>query len=255
MKKLFGIVAIASLMLAGLSGGVAYACTDAQTCSTSYQVNEVFFGAGGNLNSCSTNFCSKQSAGELAVGNTKGSQFQAQAGFNTDRQPFIEFTVNSVNIDLGSLNTSSTTTANATFSVRTYLANGYAVINASPPPVNNSYTLNALTAQAVSNVGTEQFGINLVANHNPNVPTSTFGADPVQVPSSSFAYGAVTSDYNVPDEYMYAYGTNNVHATVATSSSSTSDTDYTISYIFNVSHVTPGGTYIFHHVLVATSTY
>ena len=255
MKKLFGMLAIACLVFAGLTGGIVYACTDAQTCSSNYQVNEAFFGAGGNLSSCSTNFCSKQSTGELAVGNTKGNQFQAQAGFNTDRQPFIEFIVNSVNIDLGSLTASSTTTANATFSVRTYLANGYAVINASPPPTNNSYTLNPLTSQSVSASGTEQFGINLVANHNPNNPLASFGADPVQVPSATFAFGAATSDYNIPDEYMYAYGTNNVHATVATSSSSTSDTDYTISYIFNVSHVTPGGTYNFHHVLVATSTY
>src|SRR5579862_7352962 len=73
----------------------------AQSSSSNYQVNEVFFGSGGELNACSSNFCSKQSAGETAVGNTASPNFQAQAGFNTDRTPFIQFNVSAVSINVG----------------------------------------------------------------------------------------------------------------------------------------------------------
>jgi len=51
---------------------------------------------------------------------------------------------------------------------------------------------------------------------------------------------------------MYKYLNGDV---VAFSTQSSSYTNYTISYIFNVSNVTPGGSYLFHHVLVATSTF
>lgn len=72
---------------------------DQQACSSGpvkYGVSETFFGSGG-LDTCPTvgsnAYCAKMSAGELTVGNTKGNQFQAQAGFNTDRTPYIEAVV------------------------------------------------------------------------------------------------------------------------------------------------------------------
>jgi hypothetical protein len=219
----------------------------AQSQSANYRVNEVFFGSGGELNACSTSYCSKQSAGESVVGNTSSTNYQAQGGFNTDRQPYIEFNVSNTNVDLGELTATTTKTATATFSVKSYLSHGYVVVNASDPPSNNGYIMNGITGpSAPSAVGTEQFGINLVANTSP----LTFGANPVQLPDSSFSYGNVVGDYGIPDTYKYVKGD-----TVATSTKSTSFTQYTVSYLFNVSNVTPGGTYILHHVLVATATY
>lgn len=218
----------------------------AQSSSTHYQVNEVFFGSGGSLNSCSTNYCSKQSAGETAVGNASSANYQTQAGFNTDRTPYIEFTVGTTNINLGTLSANSTQTANADFSIKAYLTHGYSVVNASDSPVNNGYHLHALAIPSPSQAGVEQFGINLAANTDP----VTFGADPTFGPDSSFASGQVQADYNTPNLYKYAKGD-----VIALSASSSSYTNYTISYIFNVSHVTPGGTYTMRHVLVATATY
>ena len=218
----------------------------AQSASNNYQVNEVFFGSGGELNACSTSYCSKQSAGETAVGNTSSPNYQAQAGFNTNREPYIEFTVSNTNVDLGTLTASSTKTATSTFSVKTYLAHGYNVVNASDPPTNGSYIMNALSLPTSSQTGTEQFGINLVANTNP----ITFGANLTHTPDATFGYGQVGVDYSIPDQYKYLKGD-----VVAMSNQSTSYTNFTISYIFNVSNVTPGGSYLFHHVLVATSTF
>jgi hypothetical protein len=226
--------------------GLPAAAQAAQSTSANYSVDEVFFGAGGELNACSTNYCSKQSAGELAVGNSKSTNFQAQAGFNSDRTPYIQVIVSNTNVDLGSLSATSTKTTNATFSVKAYLAHGYSVMNASPPPTNTTYTMKNLTVPTASSPGTEQFGINLVHNTTP----VAFGADPVQIPDNTFSFGLVSNAYDIPGQYTYNQGD-----VIASSNSSTSATDYTVSYIFNISHVTPGGTYVFHHVIVATATY
>lgn len=219
----------------------------AQASSSNYQVNEVFFGSGGELNACSTAYCSKQAAGESAVGNTSSPNYQAQGGFNTDRQPYLQFTVSNTNIDLGKLSTTSTKTATASFSIKAYLSHGYSVVNASDPPSNNGYVMQAITtAPTASSAGTEQFGINLVSNTNP----ISFGADKTYTPDSTFSSGQVAADYSNHD--MYVYRKNDV---IAYSNTSSSYTNYTISYIFNISSVTPGGTYELHHVLVATATY
>lgn len=216
------------------------------TSSSNYQLGEAFFGAGGELDATSPNYQAKESAGELAVGDTSSPNYQAHAGFNTDRQPYIQMDVGTTNVNLGTLSASSTATATATFSVETYLAHGYVVTNVGAPPTNGSYTMNAPSVPTASVAGTEEFGINLVANTFP----TNFGSNLVNEPDNTFAFGEVTPNYDTPNYYMYSQGD-----PVAQSVSSTSFTVYTISYIFNISHVTPGGTYTFYDVLVATSTY
>jgi len=221
----------------------------AQSASPNYQVNEAFFGAGGELNSCSGQYCAKQSIGELATGKicSNGSYgYCAQAGFNTDRSPYIQVTVSNTNVDLGTLTPSSTKTANSSFEVKSYLAQGYSVINASDPPKNGTHTLAPLSTPTASIVGDEQFGINLVDNTSP----INFGDDPAQNPDATFSFGQAATDYDTANFYKYAKGDS-----VALSNSSTSTTDYTVSYIFNVSNLTPGGQYDFYHVLVATATF
>ena len=161
----------------------------AQSSSSNFQVNEVFFGSGGELNACSTNYCSKQAAGETVVGSAASPNFKTEAGFNTDREPYIQFIVSNTNVNLGTLTSSTTKTATSSFTVKAYLSHGYSVINASDPPTNNSYTMQAITVPASSIVGTEQFGINLVANTAP----ISFGANPVQLPDSSFSSGQVSA--------------------------------------------------------------
>jgi hypothetical protein len=217
-----------------------------QSSSPNYQVNEVFFGAGGDLNECSTTYCAKDSIGETGVGDISSTNYQAQAGFNTDRTPYLQFIVNTTSVNLGILTTASATYTTATFSVKSYLAGSYTVINASPPPQNNSYTMHSLTSPTASIPGTEQFGINLVANTSP----ATFGVAPLQVPGTTFSYGQVAAGYNTANLYKYVQGD-----TIAYSNQSSGETDYTISYIYNISSVTPGGTYTMNHVLVATSTF
>lgn len=220
--------------------------------SATYQVNETFFGSGGELNACSATYCSKQSTGELAVGQTASTGYKAQAGFNTDRSAYLEVSTSTTNINLGTLSTNAPTTASASFTVKSYLSHGYTVANASDGPSNNGYNMATITIPTGSIPGTEQFGMNMRANTSP----VAFGADPVQhlAPDNTFGFGYVPSnpglDYNSPDFFRYVK-----NDSIAQSDKSSSDTTFTISYLFNISPVTPGGTYVFHHVLVVTATF
>lgn len=245
-RKLVSSLALGILLMLSVTGMVEAA----QSSSTNYQVNEVMFGSGGELNACSSQYCAKESLGETTVGNTKSTNYQAQGGFNTDRTPSIEFVVNAATIDLGVLKTNATATASVGFSVKSYLSDGYSVVNASDPPSYAGYTLANLTTPTASAAGTEQFGINLVSNTTGCGAPANFGANPVQVPSSVYSFGTVASGYNTCGQFKYVKGD-----VIASSPRSSGETDYTVSYIFNISNTTPAGLYTFNHILVATATY
>lgn len=246
------VLALLVMLLCGTTVAYAACPTGLQSCSTKYGVNEVYFGSGGQLHACSggpVGYCAKQSAGELTVGAIcdPSNIYCAQAGFNTDRVPSLTFVVNSANTNLGAMSSGTTKTATGTFSVYSYLTSGYVVINASNPPSNGTYTMNALSSPTASSSSAEQFGINLVANTSPSIAGSSA---PVQIPSGTFSFGAAAAGYNTTNLFKYVKGD-----TIASSSKSSGETDYTISYIFNISPTTPGGTYTMNHVLVATSTF
>lgn len=220
--------------------------------STNYRVDQTFFGSGGELNACSGSYCSKQTAGELSVGNVCSTSYCAQAGFNTTDDPFLEFVVTGNNIDLGYLDTTTVKTATGTFNVRAWNSGGYVVRTVSDPPTNpqNNQQLTALSSPAASSPGTEQFGINLVKNTNFCGGGCDLGADPSQVPNSSFSFGVAATGYDTANQFKYAK--NDI---IAQSTKSTSITAYTVSYIFNINSGTASGKFVFNHILVATGTY
>lgn len=262
---------LASLGLMGTIPATAWAaCSNPnqQSCSSNYGVNEVSFGAGGQLcdiangTGTSANYCAKSAFGELTVGNIASSNYQAQAGFNTDRTPSLTFCVylstcgDNPAINLGTLSSGTTATTNAKFAVKTYLASGYQVVTASDPPKNGSYTMQTPSSPTASNPSAEQFGINLVANNScgGGLPGS-LGASPAQIPDSTFSFGAAAHNsgsdyYDTACQFMYKKGD-----IIANATKSSGETDFTISYIFNTTNVTPGGTYTINQVLVATSTF
>jgi hypothetical protein len=217
-----------------------------QAQSSNYQVNEVYFGSGGELHACSATYCAKQAAGETAVGNPSSTNYQARAGFDTNREEYLIFIVNASSANLGVLSTGSAATTTGTFSVKSYLTTGYVVLNAANPPSSGGNSLTNLTSPTASSPGTEQFGINLKANTSP----TTVGADPVQVPSGSFSFGAAATGYNTANQYKYVKGD-----TIASSTKSSGETDYTVTYLYNISTNTKAGQYVFNHDMVAVSTY
>jgi hypothetical protein len=246
------LVGVLPLVSIGIADATVYT-------STHYQVNQLLFGSGGCLSSvCSSPGYSAQiSVGEVGVGNTKGNAYQAYSGYNTNDAPYLQFIVNSSSTSLGYLSSSSVATAIGTFSVRDYLSQGYIVETDSPPPANAFHTITALSTASLSVPGTEQFGMNLVANSIPAI-----GVPPVQNPSSVFSFGSVTSGAPGPNGTSVAAGYStanyfkyNSGDIIAASNQSSGETDYTISYIMNISSSTAAGAYTFNQVLIALPTY
>jgi hypothetical protein len=218
--------------------------------SPNYGVDQATMSAGGVNDASSTNYKANASLGDTAVGNSSSTNFQANSGFVTTADPYIEMTATAGSADLGYLKPANASTTTWTFSIRSYLTSGYIVTNASDPPVATSgtgtHTLTNLTSQTASSPGTEQFGINLVANTSP----VTFGANPIQVPDATYSYGTAATGYDTPNLFKYVKGD-----TVASSTKSSGETDYTVSYLYNVSTGTQAGSYTFNHVLIVTSTF
>lgn len=106
--------------------------------SSSYGVDEVFMGAGGANDMSSATYRGRASLGDTAVGNSASGSYQAYSGFTTNADPYIEMDVTTSSTDLGYLSTTATSSATTTFTVRTYLASGYNVVNGSDPPTNTS---------------------------------------------------------------------------------------------------------------------
>lgn len=220
----------------------------AESSSNNWSVDRVFFGVGGELEACGDDYCAKQTAGEIAAGHTAGSVFRAQAGHNVEREPYLAFSVAGGPIDLGYLSKAATAYTYGTFAVKTYLSHGYVVQLAADPPTNRgdpTHQINPLATPTSPTPGIEQFGVNLRDNSAPNV-----GADPVQVPDNTFSFGEVAADYDTPNLFKYLKGD-----TIASSDRSTGETDYTITFIYNIDDLTAEGTYEFNATLVATSTY
>lgn len=214
--------------------------------SPSYKVDELFIGAGGSNDASSPSFQGRASVGDLGVGNAASANFQAYAGFTTTGAPVLEVIVNSANLDLGTLSASTTASGTATFSVRTYLASGYVVITKGAPPTSEAgATISPLTSGGASTTQTEQFGMNLKDNSSPNV-----GAEPAQIPDSSFSYGFPATGYATANNFRYNDGD-----IIAQSNSSTGQTDYTISYVVNISPITEAGVYVFRQDIVVVGTY
>lgn len=258
MRK--GFIFATSIILCSLVGLVSTVFAQ-QSSSPNYQVNETFFGTGGELNATSTNYRSKQAAGELTVGALRSAIYSAQAGFNTDRLPYIAAATLTPSVDVGVLDPSRPNVGTAQFWVKAYLADGYSVQVYGLPPTNGTHSFNTPSTAFTSSSGVEQFGINLAANNNlvgaktgtPLAAVGNFGAAPSQFPdytAEPFGFGQVVGSYATANSFHYTNGSQIAYAT-----RSSSDTTYTISYLFNISRVTPAGTYTMVQSVVATAIY
>lgn len=234
----------------------------AQYNSTNYKAEETYFGTGSQTESSSTNYRSMQSSGALGVGDVSSGSYRAGSGFLTPQEPFLELTISGPNVDLGILSagvTSSVTsrggTCNCTFSVKSYLSSKYVVKTMSNPPTNESgHSLAGKSTQGSPNVGVEEFGINLVDNTTPNI-----GANPVNRPDDTFADGeagsGLSSDYAVADQFKYVVGDTIAHSAKTTGKQAIGQTDYTISYIANITVLTRAGAYSMKQDLVVIASY
>lgn len=230
-------------VLVGVFGvGTAFAVDPS---SSHYQVTQGQFTSGTSVQSCSGSYCAKISVGDAAVGGAASPSTTAQFGSITNSDPLLEVIVTAGVSNLGTLTTETTATKITTVKIRNYLSGGYVLQIVGDPPKFDGHTLATSSTPAQSVPGTEQFGINAVANTNPSV-----GADLVQVPDSATSFGTVYSNYNSPNLFMFSSGDNVAHST-----KSSGETDYTISMIVNISNATPAGHYSGDFSAVAIPVY
>ncbi len=220
----------------------------AQSVSPSYRIDEAVFGSGGQVEGGSENYGGRASLGDLGVGNSQSDNFQAYGGFATTDEMYLEFIVDGGLRDFGELTTTTTGTATAGFSVRSYLSSGYEVMIKGSTPTNLSGVsrpLAAMTSTNISQQGTEQFGVNVRDNSFPDI-----GVDPIQDPDATFSFGAAATGYNITNQFKYVEGD-----TIAYSNSSSGRTDFVLSMIANVGTGTPGGAYETSLSLVVVPTF
>lgn len=211
------------------SAGTVMATTSV---SPNYEVSETEFGAGSALESCSGKYCAKASIGDVFAGTSKSLSHTASFGeIAKDSDPVLDVIIEEGQSDLGVLSVEKTSSKTTIIKIRNYMSDGYTLQIIGEPPKYQSHSLQAPSSPTDARPGTEQFGINLVANTVPAV-----GADPVQTPSEEFSFGQVWPDYATANKFMYDSG-----AVIASSDRETGQTEYTVSMIVNVAGSTPAG--------------
>lgn len=137
-------------------------------------------------------------------------------------------TVSGSTVDLGTGSTTTTASGTSVFAASTNGINGYTVTVNGATLTSGSDTISALASNAASSIGTSQFGMNLVSNATPSVGSAVTGT----------GTAAVAANYNTADSFRFATG-----ETVASVSAPTNANAFTVSYIANISGLTPPGHY------------
>jgi len=153
-------------------------------------------------------------------------------------------------VDMGVIDPGTPGVGTATFTARAYLNSRYVIISPRDPPTSSSGAqIDAMTSATTFNAAVEQFGMNLVANTSP----ATQGAAPSRQPldNGTFAFGEAAPGYDTANNYQYNPG--DIIARSITRGYG--ETDYTISYMLNVTPITPAGQYRMEQDLVITATF
>ena len=211
--------------------------------SATYRIDESSIGTSDAVDVESASYGISSATGDLGVGNSSSSNYQINAGSKTSPDPALSFAVDATGTGFDDFSPTSTATTTMTFTVRNYTTYGYVVQIFGDGPTYNSHEISPMTTTGVSQVGTEQFGINLVANTSP----ISIGANP---DNGEFGDGSVEAGYGTANQYRYVSG-----ETIASAPGDSGETAYTITFIANVTPLTPGGSYTIKQTLVATGTY
>lgn len=143
-------------------------------------------------------------------------------------------------VNLGSLTPSTTGSGTSQIGIATNAGSGYAVTVAGTTLTSGANTVNAMAAATTSSQGTEQFGLNLVANTTPTVG---------QAPDGS-GTGAPATGYGTANNFKFVTG-----ETIASKASADDFRRYTVSYMANVANTTEPGTYATTLTYVGTATF
>lgn len=257
-KQVFGYSFAVTVICAVVA--VLVPIVQAQSSSSSYRVEESYFGSGGQTDASSANFRARQSTGAIGVGDASSANYRSSSGFDTPSTPFLEVVVTNAAVNLGDLEDATpkygaaqADACNCSFVVRSYLSSEYNVITASDPPKSeNNKILQNKSVQGVpsTSLSTEEFGMNLVDNSTPDI-----GANPANQPDNTFADGTVASGYEVPNQYKYVKGDIIARSPATIGNQGIGQTDYTITYMAKISSITTAGLYKMNHEIIVVASY
>lgn len=131
--------------------------------------------------------------------------------------------------DMGTLSTADTLTAESQMAVGTNASGGFAITANGSAPSAGTNVIKGSESPSLSAPGSNQFGLNLVANSSPTV-----GNDP----EGEWANAMASSDYSVPNQYKYVAGD-----VVAYSPNVSLMKKFTVSYILNANPSLRAGVY------------
>lgn len=131
---------------------------------------------------------------------------------------------------------SATAATSLTATVGTNAASGYAVYVQGPTLTSGSNTIAALGSATASTPGTAQFGLNVA------VGTTGAGA-PV-----------ATAPYSTASQYAWT-ATSSAQTQIASNNAPDSGSIFNLSYLANISALTPAGTYAATHTYTATGNF
>jgi hypothetical protein len=131
--------------------------------------------------------------------------------------------------DLGNLSPTETLYASSQMGIGTNASSGFAVAAYGPPLSAGTHEIDPLPTPSPSKPGTNQFGLNLVANTSPEI-----GADP----DGPFLNAVTMNQYGEPNKFMYKNGDRLAYAPNVSLVRR-----FTTSYIVNISPNLPAGIY------------
>ncbi len=211
--------------------------------SPNYILDESAVGTSDMSQSSSASYTGTNATGSLSVGNASSNSYNISTGTKTTPDPALTFSMDDYSADFGSFSATIPTTTTTSFSVTNYTSYGYVAQIVGNAPSNGTHTITAMSTTGASIAGTEQFGINLVANTSP----AAFGAN---LNNHQFGFGQIAPNYSTTNQFRYVSG-----ETIALAPKSSGKTTYTVSYLINVSSITPGGQYASDQIIIVTGTY
>ncbi len=227
-KLIFYLLLISSALLL-LSVGTIWARME----SANYVIWADVFSSGGTEDSTSANYSLSDTIGEAIIlsATSTSVNYGTKAGFR-EMYPdqYLTLSVSATAVDLGTLSTSEAKTGSHTMTVATNAVGGFTTTVLGSTLTSGANDINAIgAAAAASTPGTEQFGINLVANTSPSVGANPNGTSPI---------GSAANQYNTADFFAFHTGD-----TVATSTQAINSTIFAVSYLANIATDTVAGSY------------
>ena len=130
---------------------------------------------------------------------------------------------------MGTLEPTTTLVAESQMAVGTNASGGFAITANGSPPSAGTTAITPLQTPTVNTPGTNQFGINLVANNEPAI-----GDDP----EGEWANALPSPEYSLPNRYKYVPGD-----VIAFSPNVSLMKKFTVSYILNAQPSLKAGVY------------